>query len=81
MGRILFAARGLLPGHKGVVCPIRARRGLLRAQTLKTLTGHSTDAAFERYFHRDLDYVRQVQAKLKRKVLPFSGSKQGQGQK
>ncbi|MEW6659212.1 MAG: hypothetical protein AB1424_11175 [Thermodesulfobacteriota bacterium] len=58
-----------------------AARSALTYEEVKTLTGHSTNAAFERYFHRDLEYVRQVQAKLKGKVLPFSGSKQGQGQK
>lgn len=57
-----------------------AARSALTYEEIKTLTGHSTNAAFERYFHRDVEYVRQVQAKLKGKVLPFSGSKQGQGQ-
>ena len=56
-------------------------RTVLAFEETKTLTGHSTNAAFERYFHRDLDYVRQVQAKLKGKVLPLTGSNQGQGQK
>lgn len=62
-----------------------AARAVLTYEEIKTLTGHSTNAAFERYFHRDLTYVRQVQAKLqqgqKGQVLPLPGSKSGQGQK
>ena len=58
-----------------------AARSVLTYEETKTLTGHSTNAAFERYFHRDLDYVRQVQAKLKGIIIPLTGSKQGQGQK
>lgn len=46
-----------------------AARKLLTFEETKTLTGHSTNQAFERYFHRDLEYVRQVQGKLKGKVI------------
>jgi integrase len=58
-----------------------AARSFLTYEETKTLTGHSTNTAFERYFHRDLEYVRQIQAKLPGKVVLLSGSKQGQGQK
>lgn len=46
-----------------------AARATLTFEEIKTLTGHSTNSAFERYFHRDLEYVRQVQNKLKGKVV------------
>jgi len=52
-----------------------AARSALTFEEIKTLTGHSTNQAFERYFHRDLEYVRQVQAKLKGKVLTLKGKK------
>ena len=58
-----------------------AARAVLTYEEIKTLTGHSTNAAFERYFQRDLAYVRQLQDKLKGQVLPLPGSKTGQGQK
>lgn len=46
-----------------------AARSALTFEEIKTLTGHSTNQAFERYFHRDLPYVRQVQNKWKGKVV------------
>jgi integrase len=58
-----------------------AARKVLTFEETKTLTGHSTNQAFERYFHRDLEYVRQVQGKLRGKVVQLTGSKKGQGQK
>lgn len=61
-----------------------AARSSLTFEEIKTLTGHRTNSAFERYFQRDLDYVRQLQAKLQRQkaeVVPLKGSKPGQGQK
>jgi integrase len=50
--------------HSSIV----AARQALTYEEIKTLTGHSTNKAFDRYFHRDLEHVRQVQAKLKGKV-------------
>lgn len=56
-----------------------AARRLLTFEETKTLTGHATNQAFERYFQRDLEYVRQVQAKLqqaqKAAVLPLNKAK------
>lgn len=48
-----------------------AARKVLTFEEAKTLTGHATNQAFERYFQRDLEYVRHVQAKLKGKILVF----------
>jgi hypothetical protein len=52
-----------------------AARSFLTFEEIKTLTGNSTNAAFERSIHWDLDYVRQIQAKLRGKVVPLTGSK------
>jgi integrase len=58
-----------------------AARKILTFEETKAITGHATNQAFERYFHRDLEYVRQVQRKLKGKVINLTGSEKGQGQK
>ncbi len=63
--------------HSSIV----AARELLSFEDTKTLAGHRTNSAFERYFHRDLEHVRQVQSKWKGegKVVPLKGTKKEQG--
>ncbi|MHB8071526.1 MAG: tyrosine-type recombinase/integrase [Candidatus Cryosericum sp.] len=57
--------------HSSIV----AARRFLGYEDTKTLAGHSTNSAFERYFHRDLEYVRQVQSKWRGEVVALEGAK------
>lgn len=57
--------------HSSVV----AAREILTYEEIKTLTGHSTNSALERYYHRDLTCVRQVQEKLRGKVVEMKKQK------